>query len=106
MAAALLIGLIFCAAFLVEHSLKGALNAVKIALKGEFSTDTGTLNLVGMVLMVFVFLFSNLHETVTNVLSVEKPAPAQNQVLAPVVLFGLGFVGSLICVLLVERKSK
>jgi len=56
--------------------------------------------------MVFVFLFSNLHETVTNVLSVEKPAPAQNQVLAPVVLFGLGFVGSLICVLLVERKSK
>lgn len=94
------------AAYLLERSLGGALKAVKLALKSEFSSDTGRLNLVGMVLLVFVFLVSNLHEAASNALSPEKPAPADSHVLGPVILFGLVFVGSLICVLIVETRNE
>jgi len=39
------------AMFLIERTLEGALKAVKVALKGEFTTDVGRLNLAGMVVL-------------------------------------------------------
>jgi len=104
--AGLEIALTLGAVFLVERSLEGALKAVKFALKSEFSTDTGRVNLVGMILLVFFLVFSNLHEAATRALSVEKPAPAENYVLVPEILFFLGFLCSLICVLIMERKNR
>ena len=93
------------ATLLIEHSLSGALKAVKFALKSEFTTDTGKLNLIGMILLVFIFIFSDLHDYAANALSNQKPAPAENHVLAPVLMIGLLFVGSLVCVLLVEKNN-
>lgn len=93
------------AVFLVERSIEGALKAVKVALKSEFTTDTGRVNLIGMILLVFVYVFSDLHEMAANALAVEKPAPSQSHLIAAVALFGLGFIGSLICVLLMEKKK-
>jgi hypothetical protein len=102
---ALNIVLMIAATFLMTHSIGGAIKAVKVALKSEFTTDTGRLNLVGMILLVFVMVFFGLHATLGDALSVEHPAPSEYQVLAPMVLFGLGFVCSMICVLAVERKD-
>jgi hypothetical protein len=93
------------AAFILEHSVTGAVKAVKLALKSEFTTDIGRINLVGMILFVILLFFTNLHQMVAAALSVDKPPPSENDVLAPAVLFGLGFVLSLICVLIVERKK-
>lgn len=94
------------AVYLVERSIEGALKAVKVALKFEFTTDVGKLNLAGMIFFVVLLIFGHLHETLANAMSVEKPASADSHFLAPVILFGLGFVGSLVCVLIMERKGK
>jgi len=46
------VALAVAAMFLIERTLEGALKAVKVALKGEFTTDVGRLNLAGMVVFV------------------------------------------------------
>lgn len=99
------IGFLFVAAYLLNHSMGQMLKGLKVALKGEFRTDAGKLNLVGMLLLAFLYVFSDLHEAAINSLSVEKPAPQSSHLIGALVLFGLGFVFSLICVMVVERNS-
>ena len=70
------VALLYLAAYLVERTIDGALRAVKVGLKSEFSTSTGRINLIGMILLVFVLVFAVLHGMAENALSVEKPAPA------------------------------
>jgi hypothetical protein len=98
--------LAFAAVLLVEHSITGALKAVKVALKSEFTTDAGKLNLVGMLLFVFIYVFSNLHELASTALSLEKPVPPETHTITALIFFGLGFLGSLICVMLIEKKDR
>ncbi len=103
---ALEIVLAYVAFILVERTFAGALRALKLALKFEFTTDTGKMNFVGVVILTLLTIFTNLHEALGNALSTERPAPSQAAVLAPLVLFGLVFVISMICTLLMERKER
>jgi hypothetical protein len=105
-AALLYAGLLFVSAFVFSHSIEGAVKALKLALKSEFTTDTGRINLAGMILLVVFFFFSNLHEMVTTALSTERPPGPEEHFVAPATLLGLFFFGSLICVLIMERKDK
>ena len=97
--------LAYFAFFLVERTFEGALKAIKLALKFEFTTDTGKMNFIGVVVLTFLTIFFSLHEMLANTLSAEKPAPSDLRVLAPLVLFGLVFIVSMICVLLMERNG-
>lgn len=103
---ALNLALLYVAALIVERTLDGALKAVKVGLKSEFSTGTGRVNLIGMILLVFIVVFTNLHEMATVALSVDKPPPAGSNVVIVVTLVGFFFVGSVICVLIAERSRK
>jgi hypothetical protein len=105
-AVGLVAGFLILAAYILNHSMQAMLKGIKAAFQGELKTDAGRVNLVGMLLFVFLYIFSDLHQLVANVLSVEKPAPAENHVIVGVLLFGLGFVLSLICVMVVESKKK
>lgn len=95
--------LLYVAALIVERTIDGAIKAVKVGLKYEFSTGTGRINLAGMILLVFVLVFTELHEMVTSALSVDKPPPAGNSVVVITMLVGFFFVGSVICVLIAEK---
>jgi hypothetical protein len=106
LAVSLVAGFLLLAAYLLNHSMQAMLKGIKAAFQGELKTDAGRVNLVGMLLFVFLYIFSDLHELAANVLSVEKPAPAENHVIVGVLLFGLGFVLSIICVMVVESKQK
>jgi len=97
--------LLLLAALIVERTFKGALEGVKLALKSERKTSPGRLNILGVLLFAFLIIFSDLHNFVADALSAQKPAPSDLRVIAPLVLFGLAFIGSLICVLLMERKT-
>lgn len=102
--AALTVLLMFAAALLIQHSVSGAVKAVRVALNSEFKTETGRVNLVGMILLVIIIMSLHLEDTLANALAVQHPAPSEYRVLAPMTLFFLGFVGSVICVSLMERK--
>jgi hypothetical protein len=93
------------AAYIVRGSIAEALKGLKVALKSEFTTATGKLNFVSMILLVFVMVVFNLHEMVANALSVDGHAPVQNHVMGPALLVSLFFIGSLICVMIVELKK-
>ncbi len=104
-AVALDAALLILAALIVERTIEGALKAVKVGLKYEFSTGTGAVNLAGMILLVVVLVFTELHETAANALSVEKPAPAGSALVVILLLVGIFFTGSVICVLVSEKKT-
>lgn len=99
-------GMLLLAAYLLTHSVDGMVKGIKVALKGEFRTDAGKLNLIGMILFAILYIFSDLHEVVVESLSVTKPAPAGSHVVVGVLLFGLGFVISLFIVMISEIKLK
>jgi hypothetical protein len=98
-------GLLLLVSYLLNHSVEGMLKGIKVAFKGEFKTDAGRLNLIGMLLFAFLYVFSDLHEMIVRTLSVEKPAPVESHLVVGVLLFGLGFVLSLVCVMVVESKK-
>ncbi len=98
-------GLLLIAAFIVERTFKAALEGVKLALKSEHKTSPGRLNLFGVLLFTFAMIFSDLNNWVADALSAQKPAPSDLRVIAPLALFGLLFIGSLIFVLLMERQT-
>jgi hypothetical protein len=99
-------GLLLLSAFLLTHSVDGMMKGIKVALKGEFNTDAGKLNLIGMILFAILYIFSDLHQIVAETLSVTKPAPGESHVVVGVLLFGLGFVISLLIVMISEIKLK
>lgn len=98
--------LLFVAALIVERTVEGAVKAVKVGLESEFSTGTGRLNLVGMILLVVVLVFTDLHEMASNALSVEEPPPQGSSLVSILLLVGLFFVFSVICVLISEKKGR
>jgi uncharacterized membrane protein len=97
--------LAFLAAFIVQRSIAEALKGLRLALKSELTTDVGRLNLIAMILIVFVIVVFNLHEMVASALSVGGSSQTNSHVLAPAALIGVFFIGSLICVMLMERKQ-
>src|SRR6266478_2884352 len=102
---ALSVVLVILAVFVVERSVDGALRALKLAIKFEFTTDTGRLNLVGMILFVVVIFVFNLHAVLTDALSVDSVARHDDHVTVPALLIGLFFFGSIFFVSLLERKK-
>lgn len=102
---ALNVALVIVAAYVVKHSIREALNALKVALRSEITTVTGRLNFISMVLIVLAMFVFNLHEMVANALSVDGKPLAGDHVIAPAALIGLFFVCSLICVMIVEIKK-
>src|SRR5260370_29226405 len=95
--------LVILAVFVVERSVDGALKAPKLAIKFEFTTDVGRLNLVAMILFVVVIFVFTLHPILTHALHAEgisQPAP---HVPLPPLLIRFFFSGSLLCVLLLDR---
>jgi len=93
------------AVMMVERSLVGALRAVKVALESEVSTDTGRVNLVAMILLVFLFVFTKLHEIAAKALSAEKSAAVQESMSTAVILIGLFFALCLVCLVILERTG-
>lgn len=99
-----LVLLILCV-IVVERSVDGALKALKLAIKFEFTTDAGKLNLVAIILFVVVIFVFNLHAIITDALSVEGGSQHTDHVTVPTLLMGLFFSGSVFCVMLLERKK-
>jgi hypothetical protein len=97
--------LVILAVFVVERSVDGALKALKLAIKFEFTTDVGRLNLVAMILFVVVIFVFNLHAILTDALSVDSTSRPADHVTVPALLIGLFFFGSLFFVMLLERKK-
>jgi hypothetical protein len=91
-------------AFLVERSLVGALKGLKLALKAEFTTDAGRLNFFSIFFLTVLALLFNLHAMVSDSLRVGQ-GEGGDHVLGPLVVLGIVFLGSVICVLLLERKK-
>ena len=98
------IALAILAAFLIQHSISAALKSLKVALKSEFTTNVGRLNLVSMLLIAILIVIFNLHQMLTDALVVDGSL-RQDHVTVPVALVGFFFIGSLICVMLVERNK-
>jgi hypothetical protein len=92
------------AAVIIERSISAALKSLKLALKFEFTTDAGRLNLVSMILFVILIFTFNLHEMFTEMLSVQG-TDRTDHVIAPTIMVGLFFLGSLVCVMLLEKKK-
>lgn len=104
-AAAIDIVLAVASFWLVEKSFAGALRGLRTALKQELTTDTGRVNLAGMVLLAFGFIFISLHDMASKVLGIgETSARSEYVPLFLLMLLGLFFIGSLICLAVVERK--
>jgi hypothetical protein len=99
----LYLALTILAAVIIEKSIGAALKSLKLALKFEFTTDAGKLNLVSMILFVCVIFVFNLHEMLTDSLSIEGTNHSDH-VTAPAILVGLFFLGSVFCVMLLEKK--
>ena len=95
---------LFLATLIIERSIEAAFKGVKLALKFEFTTDAGRLNLVGTILVVVVILVTNLHAMFAETLSTERSKPADH-VTAPAVLIGVFIWGSMFIVMLLERKK-
>jgi hypothetical protein len=99
------VALTILAAFVVERSITAALRGLKLALKSELTSDVGKLNLISMVLIVFVMVVFNLHQMVSDALRVESVSRTGDHVIGPATLVSFFFIGSLICVMLMERKK-
>lgn len=97
--------LVFLAVFVVERSLDGALRALRLAIKFEFTTDVGRLNFVAMILFVVVIFVFNLHPMLTDALSVNGVSQSADHVTVPLILVGVFFLGSLVFALLLEKKK-
>jgi hypothetical protein len=91
-------------AFLVERSLVGALKGLKLALKAEFTTDAGKLNFFSIFFLTVLALLFNLHVMVSDSVKVGQ-VDQGDHVLGPLIVLGIVFLGSVICVLLLERKK-
>lgn len=102
---ALYIALTILAAIVVERSVDAALKGLRLALRPEITSDVGRLNFIAMFLIVLVMIVFNLHETISNALTVESASQTKDHVIAPAALVGFFLMGSLICVMLVERKK-
>jgi hypothetical protein len=68
-----------------------------------FTTDAGKLNFFIFFLTVLALLF-NLHAMVSDSLKVGQ-GEGGDHVLGPLIVLGIVFLGSVICVLLFERKK-
>ena len=97
--------LVILALFVVERSLTGALKAVKLAAKFEFTTDAGKLNCLAMVLFVVVIVVFNLHPMLSAGLSEGGASQSADHVIGPGILIGLFLLGSILSVLLLEKDK-
>jgi hypothetical protein len=96
--------LAFVVTFLVERSLAGALKGLKLALKAEFTTDAGKLNFFSIFSLTVLAILFNIHAMVSDSFKVGQ-AEGGDHVLGPLSVLGVAFLGSLICVLLFERRK-
>jgi len=101
----LTVGLTFFAIFIIQRSVSETFKALRIALKFEFTTNTGKLNLVAMVLFAVVMLVFNLHEMIAGALNIDGQIRTGDHVIGPALLLILLFIGSLVCVVVVEVKK-
>jgi ACR3 family arsenite efflux pump ArsB len=102
---ALYILLAFVAARLVTRSIREATRVLKLALKLEITSNVGRLNFIAMILYIVAMFVFNLHQMITDALSIEGTPRAENHVVGPAILIGLFFIGSLICVMVVEKQK-
>ena len=100
------LGLAVAAFWLVERTIEGAMKAVKGALKLEINTDAGKLNLAGLIGFLFLTVFTNLHETLAGLVVKDKATPLEAKILPPATVFGLLFIGSVICVAIFEKHRR
>jgi hypothetical protein len=97
-------GLLLLVSFVFHRSFELAMKAIKLGLKGEFSTVTGQLNLVSMILVVYLLMFTSVHELVIKAMSVDHTIP-QEKSLSPIVLILLFFFGSVLLVTILEFRN-
>jgi hypothetical protein len=90
----------------LSHSITQAIKVMKSAFKYEFKTDSGKLNLIGLVLLLFLILFSDVHKAAAIALSPTHSFSNQTSEFVPVFLFCLLATGSLICVTILEYKTE
>jgi len=92
-------------ASLLHHTMKEALAALKMAFKYEFTSNVGRLNFISMILFVFVILVLNLEQMLANSFSTEGVSRTENSAIVTILLVGVLFLGSLICVMIIEKKK-
>ena len=102
---ALYAALAFGASYIVHHTMKETIRGLKLALKSEFNSTIGRLNFIAMILLFVLLLVGDLHKMLATALSVEGAAQSESNIITPVVLLGLFFLCSLICVMVVDKKK-
>lgn len=107
--AAFLIGLLllslWLATLILEHSVNHTIKSLKVALKFEFTSNVGKVNLAAMILFAILIFAFNLDQVISDSLTAGGPNPPQNHVTGPAILLGLLFIGSLLCVMVVEKQK-
>jgi len=98
--------LLGAASFILTHSMTAAMKVIRSAVKYEFKTDSGRLNLISAVLLLFLILFSNLDRAVAIALSPTHVLSNETSEIVPIFLFFVFLTGSLICVTVLEYKAQ
>jgi glucan phosphoethanolaminetransferase (alkaline phosphatase superfamily) len=99
--------LIFAAAsYILSHSVTLAIKMMKSAFKNEFKTDSGKLNLISLILLIFLIVFLNIHKAAAIALSPTHSLSDQTSDIVSIFLFCLLATGSLICLVILEYKTE
>jgi hypothetical protein len=101
----LLLASLYIAARILEHSVNQALKSLKLALKFEFTSNVGKVNLAAMILFAVLIFAFNLDQVISDSLAAGRANPPQNHVTGPAILLGLLFIGSVLCVMVVEKQK-
>jgi hypothetical protein len=105
-AAAIIIVSIIVAALAIHHTMSQAFKGLKLALKSEIKSTVGRVNVLAMVLFLLIILVFNLEEMLANALRVGGAPQRGTDLVTVGILIGIFFMGSLICVMLVEKNDR
>jgi hypothetical protein len=98
------LALLLAVGAIIERTFGRAVKTLKPLLKAEFFTGLGALNFAAVLLVFFVFVFTTLHKSVADAMSVIKPVPPEHEPAITAVHVCWFFIGSVIAVGLLERK--
>lgn len=90
---------------IVQHSFSGAISSIFRSLSLELTTDTGRINLIAMIVLLFAFMFGQIHKELAEALSVVRPVTREAQASISSLHLAIFFVFSVLVVARLEGNS-
>ena len=91
---------------IVHKSFANALSSLVKAFKLEIKTDSGKVNLIGMMALIFLYLFTAVHRIMAELLSTVRPVTTEHETSITTVQLALFFGFSLVVVGWLEHQSR